>query len=91
MHMAEELYKQGLISYPRTETNKFHPSIKLTRIVSNLLKHKKFGEMAKKLLEKGVHPRFGNQNDQAHSPIYPLKVSETPLEGSMSIVYEVIV
>ena len=33
MTIAERLYTQGLISYPRTETNKFPPEINLSPLV----------------------------------------------------------
>ena len=36
MELAERLYNKGLISYPRTETNVYAPSIDLAAIVKEL-------------------------------------------------------
>jgi DNA topoisomerase III len=36
MQIMEKLYNKGFLSYPRTETNKFNPTINLRRIVSSL-------------------------------------------------------
>lgn len=34
MEAAESLYQKGVISYPRTETNKFSPTMDLKQLVS---------------------------------------------------------
>jgi|JI6StandDraft_1071083.scaffolds.fasta_scaffold01125_16 DNA topoisomerase-3 len=90
MAAAENLYRSGLISYPRTETNRFHPSVNLTNCVTQLLKHDKYKYLAQKLLEKKMEPRFGNQNDQAHGPIYPTRAPDKPLENVEAALYELI-
>lgn len=37
------------------------------------MNHSEHGEWVKMLMENGVKPRAGKENDQAHSPIYPVK------------------
>ena len=44
MDIAERLYNLGLISYPRTETTKFAPSISIGSLVSNLEAHPDYAE-----------------------------------------------
>jgi len=36
MQIMEKLYNKGFLSYPRTETTKFNPTINLRKIVSSL-------------------------------------------------------
>ena len=75
MRIAEKLYTRGFISYPRTETNKFNPSINLSQIIRNL-KGNAFGNipyMVDRILQNGPDPRNGYKSDGAHPPIYALK------------------
>lgn len=73
MSIAEKLYTQGYISYPRTETNIFPDSLPLEPLVSNLTADGRFGNFAAELLSTGLTPRRGKKSDQAHPPIHPLK------------------
>lgn len=90
MTIAEKLYTQGLISYPRTETNKFPPDLKLRPLVEMQTAHPDWGEFANRVLEWGTNPRNGNKSDQAHPPIHPTKYTNS-LSGNEKRVYELIV
>ena len=66
MGLAEELYAEGYISYPRTQTNMWvkvdhKPVLDMLRS-SNLAKHVRL---------ENFNPRDGRKNDGAHPPIYP--------------------
>lgn len=71
MDIAEKLYNQGYISYPRTETDVFPDNFDFNRIINKLKLDTQFKKYLSEFTWK--HPRNGNNNDQAHSPIYPLK------------------
>jgi len=43
MEIMEKLYQRGILSYPRTETNCFNPTINLRNIVNELSKNEAFG------------------------------------------------
>ncbi|KII60986.1 DNA topoisomerase 3-alpha [Thelohanellus kitauei] len=73
MTIAEKLYSQGFISYPRTETNMFAPSANLTEYVQNQLADPRWGGFAQKVLSSGPKPRNGTKTDNAHPPIHPIK------------------
>ncbi len=45
----EKLYQRGILSYPRTETNCFNPTINLRKIVEELRKGEGYGEFADKV------------------------------------------
>lgn len=64
----------GYISYPRTETNAFPSTINPINIVK-LFESSTYADYVKSLVQndKYLRPKSGNQNDQAHTPIHPVK------------------
>ncbi|XP_058056503.1 DNA topoisomerase 3-alpha [Anopheles bellator] len=89
MTIAEKLYTQGIISYPRTETNMFTADMKLTPLVQAHVSSPQWGSFAEKVLQWGPNPRNGKKSDQAHPPIHPTKLP-TNLSGDEWRVYELI-
>ncbi|OGJ19033.1 DNA topoisomerase I, partial [Candidatus Pacearchaeota archaeon RBG_13_36_9] len=84
--LAQQLYLAGLISYPRTSSQKLPASIQYKDILKKLSKnYKNFTDYAKK--EKPVE---GSKSDPAHPSIYPTgDYKELSLEEKK--VYELIV
>lgn len=75
MQIAESLYQRGLISYPRTETNRFTPTMDVKHLVSVQNSNPVWGEYVSQLLDHGGYrePTNGQSDDQAHPPIHPVK------------------
>lgn len=78
MHFAEQLYQNGYISYPRTETNKYPDTFQnglLMSLVQNQKQSNDWGFYAEELLDRGKfqRPRAGKSDDKAHPPIHPIK------------------
>ncbi|PVD39556.1 hypothetical protein C0Q70_02191 [Pomacea canaliculata] len=90
MRVAEKLYTQGFISYPRTETNIFPKDLDLVPLVTEQARDPNWGEFAQQVLQQGPHPRNGNKTDNAHPPIHPLKYTNQ-LQGNEQRIYEFIV
>ncbi|XP_006774024.1 PREDICTED: DNA topoisomerase 3-alpha [Myotis davidii] len=91
MRIAEKLYTQGYISYPRTETNIFPKDLNLTALVEQQTPDPRWGPFAQSILERGgPTPRNGNKSDQAHPPIHPTKYTSS-LQGDEQRLYEFIV
>ncbi|KAL2100749.1 hypothetical protein ACEWY4_002510 [Coilia grayii] len=91
MKIAEKLYTQGLISYPRTETNMFPKDFNLTSLVEQQTQDNEWGAFAQGILDRGgPNPRNGNKSDQAHPPIHPTKYTNS-LQGNEKRLYEFIV
>ncbi|KZC11859.1 PREDICTED: DNA topoisomerase 3-alpha [Dufourea novaeangliae] len=90
MKIAEKLYTQGFISYPRTETNIFPKELNLVPFVNQQVNNPAWGGFAQQLLDDGLSPRQGKKSDQAHPPIHPLKCSNN-LQGNDAKVYEFVV
>ncbi|KAM8844721.1 DNA topoisomerase 3-alpha isoform 2-T3 [Spinachia spinachia] len=92
MKIAEKLYTQGYISYPRTETNIFPTTLALGPLVEQQTQSPVWGTFAQRVIDQpgGPNPRQGKKSDQAHPPIHPTKHSST-LQGNEGRVYEFIV
>jgi len=73
LSLAEELYVNGLISYPRTETEIYGPSLNLKSIASQFLNHPDYGSYVRFLTSTAITPTRGVKDDKAHPPIHPVK------------------
>ncbi|KAI5188794.1 DNA topoisomerase III [Nematocida minor] len=85
MNIAESLYTSGYISYPRTETDAFPSTFNYKEPLEKLKHDSVLGEYAASL--RPGRPSAGRHNDQAHTPIYPMK-SGSDLRGKERAVYE---
>ena len=66
LQIAQQLYLAGVISYPRTSSQKLPPSIAYKEILRKLSKHTELVKYVKR--EKPVE---GKKSDPAHPSIYP--------------------
>ena len=91
--IAEKLYLQALISYPRTSSQKLPPSIGYGKIISGISRIGSYGRLASMLLSKGrLVPSEGRMSDTAHPAIYPTGVPpRQKLSGLEFKVYDLIV
>lgn len=88
--IAEKLYTQGYISYPRTETNIFPKGMNLNALVEQQTPHPQWGNFARRILDEGgAKPRVGKKTDNAHPPIHPTKYTNE-LRGKEGALYELI-
>lgn len=69
--IAQILYTDGLISYPRTSSQKYPKELELDKVMKELLKHGTYKPLAEKLLQKPLVPNEGSKTDPAHPAIYP--------------------
>jgi DNA topoisomerase-1 len=71
-NLAERLYLDALISYPRTSSQKLPPTIGYRSILAGLSKEPAYEDLASKLLALAtLKPREGKKADPAHPAIYP--------------------
>ena len=70
--IAERLYLEALISYPRTSSQKIPPTINNRAILESLAKEPKYMSLTQRLLgRKKLVPNEGKGEDPAHPSIYP--------------------
>jgi len=91
--IAQHLYLDALISYPRTSSQKLPAIIGYRTIFRSLKRQSGYNKLALKLLEKEVlKPREGKQEDSAHPAIYPTgKLPEKPMGTPHKRVWDIIV
>ncbi|KAI8870784.1 prokaryotic type I DNA topoisomerase [Ramicandelaber brevisporus] len=88
--VAESLYRQGIISYPRTETDEFESSFDFNSLIQKQVDNPQWGQYAQNLLHNGINrPRKGGHNDKAHPPIHPVTAAPN-LVGDEKKIYELI-
>ncbi|MBT6995586.1 DNA topoisomerase I [Candidatus Woesearchaeota archaeon] len=87
--VAQELYISGLISYPRTSSQKLPKSINYKKILKGLSKSYK-KETAELLKKKTLKPNEGKKSDPAHPAIYPTG-EKGSLSGKNARLYDLIV
>ena len=91
MRIAEDLYMDGFISYPRTDNTVYPKSLNTKELVASLVRIPDF-EAAKGLLDKPLEPTRGKKETTDHPPIYPTQaVYPGALEGPKKRVYELVV
>ena len=91
--IAQTLYENGLISYPRTESQKLPAKIGYESILKSLKKQDKLEKPAKKVLEMDEddrYPKQGKKKDDAHPAIYPTGEHPSGLSKREGQVYDLI-
>ncbi len=92
--LAEDLYLEGLISYPRTNSQKLPPTIDYASIIGSLARHSKLGPLARRLLAETrgqLRPVQGRKDDPAHPAIHPTGLLPQGLDSEHWRIYELIV
>ncbi|KAJ7693325.1 prokaryotic type I DNA topoisomerase [Mycena rosella] len=90
LDIAEKLYNQGFLSYPRTETDQFDPQFDFMTLIEKQTVDPAWGAFAQGLQQGGFGtPRRGKNNDKAHPPIHPT-AHVANLHGNEKKVYDFI-
>lgn len=89
LNIAQNLYLKGLISYPRTSSQKLPKEINYKKIISDLSKNSDFKSLIN-ILPKELIPFEGTKTDPAHPAIYPTGIN-AKLEGQEKRLYDLIV
>ncbi|MBI4154148.1 DNA topoisomerase I [Candidatus Woesearchaeota archaeon] len=92
LSIAQELYVNSYISYPRTSSTQLPESIGYQKILKKLSSVEDYEELCKKLLAvKGLKPNNGKKTDPAHPAIYPTGEYPKELKAKEKLVYDLIV
>lgn len=92
MSIAESLYNDGLISYPRTDNTVYPPTLPLKLILGKLANSEFSKEVNEILSQEKLHPSRGSKQTTDHPPIHPVDAaSRDTLKGDGWKIYELVV
>ena len=91
MRIAEDLYMDGFISYPRTDNTVYPPSLNTRELVQQMVRIPEF-EAGAFVLDGPMEATRGKKETTDHPPIHPTQaVHPGALEGPKRRVYELVV
>ncbi len=92
MRLAEDLYMDGFISYPRTDNTVYPASLNTRELVHSLVRIPDFSAAAALLDKPALTATRGKKETTDHPPIHPTQaVYPNALEGPKRRVYELVV
>ncbi|MDP3727833.1 MAG: DNA topoisomerase I [bacterium] len=92
LEIAQVLYINSYISYPRTSSNQLPESIGYKKVLQKLSEQQMYTAFAQELLkQKELKPNNGKKKDEAHPAIYPTGEVPGSLEVKEAKVYDLIV
>lgn len=92
LDIAQILYTEGAISYPRTSSQKLPKEIDYKKILNSLKKQSKFSKEASYVLTNTkLIPKEGKKIDPAHPAIYPTGEIFKSNDEKVNLLYELIV
>jgi DNA topoisomerase-1 len=90
MSIAEELYMQGLTSYPRTDNTVYPPSLNIGGILQKLSAAQFSKEVQEVQTNGRKYPTRGKQQTTDHPPIHPVDAPNKKLGADHAKIYELI-
>ena len=92
LQIAQTLYEDALISYPRTSSQKLSEKLNLKKIISDIGKNPAYSDSASQLMVKGnFKPNEGTKDDPAHPAIHPTGLLARSLNAQQAKLYDLIV
>ncbi len=92
LEIAQDLYIEGLTSYPRTSSQKLPYTLGFKKIFEKLSEQQDYKDLVMKILsKKKLLPHEGKKSDPAHPAIYPTGIRPKTLDEQHRKVYDLIV
>ncbi|MBD3389219.1 MAG: DNA topoisomerase I [Candidatus Altiarchaeales archaeon] len=91
LEIAQSLYTNAYISYPRTSSQQIPEDIDCRKIITDLKRQGDYGVLCEKLLEKKkLKPTNGKKKDPAHPAIHPTGEMPARLDAQHKRVYDLV-
>ncbi len=91
LQIAQGLYTEGFISYPRTSSQVLPPELGYKKLIKDLSSQENYRELCEMLLSrKELKPNNGKKTDPAHPAIHPTGITPKNLDERDAKVYDLI-
>lgn len=91
LQLAQNLYENAFISYPRTSSQQLSEKLGLEGIIGKLAANPSYAQLCRKLVDaKRFKPHNGEKTDPAHPAIYPTGIMPVGLTPQQSKLYDLI-
>jgi DNA topoisomerase I len=93
MRIAEDLYMDGFISYPRTDNTVYPASLPLRELLQSIASVDSFKEAAPIAAKDKLEPTRGKKETKDHPPIYPTQALDPSVlpDSQHQKIYELVV
>ncbi|MBU7046140.1 MAG: DNA topoisomerase I [Theionarchaea archaeon] len=89
--LAQGLYEMGVISYPRTGSQKLPPRLNFKGILEGLEQNPHYTHFAQEILKTKLVSTQGKKDDPAHPAIHPTGEQPKKLTAALEKVYDLVV
>ncbi len=89
MRIVQGLYMRGYVSYPRTDSEAYPPTLDLNEILDELGKSNSYSKFVIDIKKRQLHPTKGKEAKD-HPPIHPVKVPKEKLPTQDMKIFDLI-
>ena len=90
MRIVQGLYMKGYVSYPRTDSEAYPPTLDLNEILSELNKSSSYSKFVQEITKTTLHPTKGKEAKD-HPPIHPVMLPKEKLPAQEAKIFDLIV
>lgn len=89
MRIVQGLYMKGYVSYPRTDSEAYPPTLNLNEILSELGKSDSYNKFTEEISSSPLHPTKGKEAKD-HPPIHPVMLPKEKLPPQDAKIFDLI-
>ena len=89
MRIVQGLYMKGYVSYPRTDSETYPPTLDLNEILDELKKSSSYKKHIEGITSSALHPTKG-RDAKDHPPIHPVKLPAEKLNPQEAKIFDLI-
>ena len=89
MRIVQGLYMRGYVSYPRTDSEVYPPTLDLKEILNELGNSSTYAKTVAEILKKPLNPSKGKEAKD-HPPIHPVKLPSEKLNPQEARIFDLI-